>query len=106
MRNIGLPIMAVVLISWGAVSAMAQMVCSERSKVVGSLESKYQETPVAIGVTPTGGMVELLTTKDGLTWTILVSLPIAGSGGKVRSCLIASGEGWRNLPPITLGPDT
>ena len=86
-----------------ATAAAAQRVCSDREEVVKGLESKYQETPVAIGTTPTGGLVELLTTKDGLTWTIIVSVPMPG--GKVVTCLVASGEGWRSLAPIITDPE-
>ncbi len=46
---------------------------------------------LAVGVTSTGGMVEVLTTGDGTTRTIIVSNPNG------ISCLIAVGEGWRAL---------
>ncbi len=45
-----------------------------------------------------GALVELLTTKDGTTWTIILTSP------QGRSCLIASGEGWRPLVPVSSGP--
>ena len=65
--------------------------CDQRAKVLGHLAQKYKEAPIAIGVTSSGGIVEVLTTGDGDTWTIILSDP---SG---TSCLIAAGEGWRNL---------
>ncbi len=66
--------------------------CDQRTRVIGHLARKYQETPVAIGVTTSGGMVEVLTTGDGGTWTIILSTPNG------TSCLVAAGEGWRALP--------
>lgn len=66
--------------------------CDQRARVIGHLAQKYQETPVAIGVTASGGMVEVLTTGDGGTWTIILSNPNG------TSCLVAAGEGWRALP--------
>ncbi len=66
--------------------------CDQRAKVLGHLAQKYKEAPIAVGVTSSGGIVEVLTTDDGQTWTIIVSDP------KGTSCLIASGEGWRTLP--------
>lgn len=66
--------------------------CDQRARVIGHLAQKYQETPVAIGVTTSGGMVEVLTTGDGGTWTIILSNPNG------TSCLVAAGEGWRALP--------
>ncbi len=66
--------------------------CDQRAKVLGHLAQKYKEAPIAVGVTSSGGIVEVLTTGDGLTWTIIVSDPNG------TSCLIAAGEGWRTLP--------
>jgi hypothetical protein len=65
--------------------------CDQRARVIGHLAQKYKEAPVAIGVTTTGGMVEVLTTGDGGTWTIILSSPNG------TSCLVAAGEGWRGL---------
>ena len=65
--------------------------CDQRARVIGHLAQKYKEAPVAIGVTSTGGMVEVLTTGDGGTWTIILSNPNG------TSCLVAAGEGWRAL---------
>ena len=59
--------------------------------MVGHLAKKYGEAPVAIGVTNKGGLVEVLTTSDGNTWTIIVSMPNG------LSCLVAEGEGWRTM---------
>ena len=65
--------------------------CDQRARVIGHLAQKYKEAPVAIGVTSNGGMVEVLTTGDGGTWTIILSNPNG------ISCLVAAGEGWRAL---------
>ena len=65
--------------------------CDQRARVIGHLAQKYQEAPVAIGVTASGGMVEVLTSSDGGTWTIILSNPNG------TSCLVAAGEGWRAL---------
>ena len=70
--------------------AQAQQ-CDQRARVIGHLAQKYKEAPVAIGVTSTGGMVEVLSTGDGGTWTIILSNPNG------TSCLVAAGEGWRAL---------
>lgn len=69
--------------------AAAQTACSPRDNMVGHLAKKYGEVPVAIGVTNKGGLVEVLTTGDGNTWTIIVSMPNG------TSCMVAVGEGWR-----------
>ena len=72
--------------------------CDQHTKVLDQLARKYQEAPVAVGVVANGGgLVELLTTSDGATWTLIVSMPNG------ISCLIAAGENWRSL---TLVGDT
>ncbi len=73
----------------GSFEAAAQSACSPRTEVVGHLAKKYGEAPVAIGVTNKGGLVEVLTSGDGNTWTIIVSMPNG------TSCMVAAGEGWR-----------
>ncbi len=80
----------------GPVGAHAQtksqtLLCDQRASIIGHMAEEYREAPVAIGVTSTGSIVEVLTTGDGGTWTIIVSNPNG------TSCLIAAGEGWRAL---------
>ena len=74
------------------VPASAQGACNPRADVLAHLAKKYREVPVAIGVTNKGALVEVLTTADGKTWTIIVTLPNG------TSCLVAAGEGWRSVP--------
>jgi hypothetical protein len=71
--------------------AAAQSACNQREDVIGHLAKKYGEAPVALGVTNKGGLVEVLTTGDGNTWTIIVSQPNG------TSCMVAAGEGWRTM---------
>ena len=89
------------LTTMGAVSmsALGQgLPCQDRDFVIEHLTKRYQEVPTAIGVTNTGGLIEVLTSAGGDTWTIILSMPDG------QSCLISSGEGWRTLPPKSLDP--
>ena len=79
-------------------AAQEQPKCAARDNVLRNLARKYHEVPVAIGVTNKGGLIEVLTTPDGSTWTIIVSTP------QGISCLIAVGEDWRTMTPIISGP--
>ena len=90
---------AIILVSQ---NAWAQQQCSQRHHVVEHLAKKYQEAQVAVGVTGKGALVEVLTTKDGGTWSILLTNPNG------VSCLVASGEGWRvkEHEPAVLDPAT
>ena len=74
--------------------------CDARDNVIQLLAQKYKETPIAAGVTNTGGLVEVLTDPNSGTWTIIVTTP------KGISCLVAAGEGWRNFNSIDLNPHT
>ena len=79
-------------------AASAEEACDERADVLGHLARKYQEAPVAMGVTSTGGLVEVLATGDGSTWTIIVTTP------QGVSCLVAEGEGLQFLRRVERDP--
>ncbi|MDX1402018.1 MAG: hypothetical protein R3245_08855 [Kiloniellales bacterium] len=83
-----------------ASAASAQPQCDERDKVLSLLSNKYKESPVAIGVTNNGGLVEVLSTNEGTTWSIIVTTPNG------VSCLVAAGEGWRALQQAAADPET
>ncbi len=87
------------LIAASADGAAQQSPCNQRDKVLGHLAQKYQELPVAVGVTNRGALVEVLSTEDGKTWTIIISSPDG------QACMVASGEGWRGLPPADAPQD-
>ncbi len=76
------------------------MPCFSRDAALSRLAAKYGEVPVAVGVTSKGALVEVLTSGDGGTWTIILSMPNG------TSCLITSGEGWRNVERAETGPHT
>ena len=83
-------IVALIAASTGGVAQQAP--CNQRDDVLGHLAQKYQELPVAVGVTNRGGLIEVLSSGDGKTWTIIVSSPNG------QACMVATGEGWRALP--------
>ncbi|MDX1576616.1 MAG: hypothetical protein R3285_10510 [Kiloniellales bacterium] len=93
-------LLAVGGLSFGPGPAAAQGVptaCAKRDALISQLANRYGEVPVAIGVA-NGRLVELLTAKDGITWTIILTNP------QGISCLIASGDGWRPITPVADGP--
>jgi hypothetical protein len=93
-------LLAVALISMAnSVSAEEQPQCNERKNVLDLLASKYKESPIALGVTNSGGLVEVLSNTKGGTWTIIVTTP------QGVSCLVAAGEGWRNMQAASLDPE-
>ncbi len=63
------------------------------------LSKKYQEAPVASGITNQGSLVEVLTDARGGTWTIIITSP------QGMSCLVFSGESWRGLQQVAREPE-
>jgi|TARA_Y100000294_G_scaffold152322_1_gene150553 hypothetical protein len=72
-------------------AASAQPVCSTHRTVSDSLKKSYAEAPVSMGVTAGGGVIEVYASPKG-TWTLVITQPNG------TSCLIAAGQGWKNLP--------
>src|SRR3546814_8566892 len=65
-------------------AAMAQPQCDQRESVLQVLQQKYKEQPIALGVTHNGGLVEVLTTGNGNTWSIIVTTPQGMSIGRAH----------------------
>ena len=74
-----------------APAALAQSVCGTHSAVSDKLKKFYAEAPVSMGVTTSGGVIEVYASSKG-TWTLVITQP----NGK--SCLIAAGQDWEDLP--------
>ena len=74
-----------------APAAAEAPLCGAREAMIDRLASKYDEQPVSLGVTATGSLLEVLASPSG-SWTIIVTVP----GGP--TCLVSSGEGWRDAP--------
>lgn len=82
----GLAIAAVMTLPAGA----QQPVCGDRDEIVARLKSGYQESTSGIGLSATGGVIELYTSEKG-TWTLMLTQPNG------VSCLIAAGDNWEHV---------
>lgn len=68
------------------VMVLDNMVCAERSALVGALAEVYHEhVVVRLGQAESGEILELLSSPDGRTWTLLVQR-------LALSCVKDSGE--------------
>lgn len=76
----------------------AEPQCGERGEVHKKLARKFKEAPAAVGVTSTGSLVEVLTSKSG-SWTIVINMTDGST------CLIAAGEGWREMEQVSTDPE-
>ena len=93
---------AVMLLAMSAMPAAAagSPACASRPEILKQLSQKYNEAPVALGLANNGALIELLTSDDGKTWTIMLSRP----NGSRR--LVAAGQGWedwKKLKPAAKG---
>lgn len=70
-------------------SQLLPLYCAERTLLIENLYEKYEELPTENGVTPNGMLVEVLTSKNGESFTILLT---KGNG---TTCMLATGNGWR-----------
>jgi hypothetical protein len=71
--------------------------CYPRDDLMAWLQETFDEAPIGVGVA-NGRLVELLTSKDGVTWTLIITSP------EGVSCLVVGGEAWRQLRPPLKGP--
>ena len=67
--------------------------CLDRTDYLAGLAKNYDESPVAMGMTPGGGVLEVITSESG-SWTILITLPNG------MSCGFASGQNWQEVVTV------
>jgi hypothetical protein len=88
-----------VVLAGSPATAQQRPACTDRSNVLSHLSTRYSETPVAMGVANNGGVIEILSSKSGKSWTIILTMPNG------MTCMIAAGENWEALPELAdLGP--
>lgn len=80
-------------------TAQAEPQCNTRDSVIQQLADKYKESRVALGVTHNGGLIEILSTDTGKTWSIIITSP------QGMSCLVAAGEGFKILDQTLRDPE-
>lgn len=64
---------------------------STRTEIGDYLDQTYDEAPVAGGIASNGSMLEVFTSPDGNSWTIIVTSPDG------TSRVMAAGETWLEL---------
>lgn len=89
-------LMATTPLAGATAASMQGNNCGTRATVLDYLSTKYSEKPIAMGVAANGSLIEVLSSKKGSTFTIIVTVPDG------KTCMVAAGEGWEDL----LGPVT
>jgi len=110
LRVFGFPFLALAAMlmmaaSFSTKSAFAQQAfderkleCASHDKVTNLLDSKHTETPVSLGLATDGKVLEVFSTEDGETWTMVMTAP------EGVSCIVAAGKYWQDLPTKPKGP--
>lgn len=75
------------------VAAQPGTPCARRAEFIKHLNMRYNEFPVAMGLTVNGSLLEVVVSPAG-SWTIIVTSP-AGI-----ACGVASGMNWENTDKI------
>jgi hypothetical protein len=71
-----------------AAEAETRQACAKRDQVIRKLEEKFGETLRSIGLHQSDGVVEVYSSEETGSWTILMTRPDG------MSCLLASGQLW------------
>ncbi len=80
--------------AFAAHPAAAQHGGMSRAEMVKALGDRYAEESVGLGIAQNGGVIELFTSQDGATWTIVLTMPNG------LSHVIATGESWMQIIPL------
>jgi|TARA_Y100000296_G_scaffold20276_1_gene24074 hypothetical protein len=90
---------ALAVLLWAAffTPAKAQNSGIDRATVVKRLLEKHAEKPVGMGIAHNGSIIELFASRDGKTWTLIMTMP---SG---KSFMLGSGEHWAGAPIVPKG---
>jgi hypothetical protein len=79
---------AVLVVAVALPSAASAQACGDREELVARLGSVHAERLVAAGIQDENHIVEVWTTEDGNTWTILLT---RADG---LSCIVGAGNAW------------
>ena len=82
-----------VLLLTGAAHAQ-ETICADRKEFLGKLKTGWDEMVSGRGLVNNGSMVELVVAPKGKSWTLIVTAPT----GTQRTCVVATGESWVNVP--------
>lgn len=66
--------------------------CHDYKQLAAVLGKRYGEAPVSLGLQTNGHMLQVFTSPDNGTWTVLSVAP-SGIG-----CIVAAGQHWQSKP--------
>lgn len=82
-----------------ATGIVGAQICEDRATVLDQLSNRYSEAPVAMGLATNGAVLEVLSSGEGTSWTIILT------GADGISCVLATGESWQVREQVSLSAD-
>ena len=98
-KVLGAAVLALTVISFGAPQASARNVCMKHADMT-SLLNKHKEAQTSIGLASNGSLIEVFTSADGGTWSIVMT------DARGNSCVVAIGKDWDHRAQMILGQAT
>ncbi len=74
-------------------NAQQDRVCGPRTQFLKGLERKYDEIPTVLAIVKNGTLLEVVTSLNGGTWSLLITSPNR-IGGELQTCMVFAGEDW------------
>lgn len=88
------------LVTMPAIGFGAPAICGERGALIKTLKTKYKEVPSGMGISlKSTEAFEVFTSKDG-TWTVIMTTSTG------RTCIMAAGHSWKDIPKVSADPQT
>ncbi len=97
-RFFGAAALALAITTAAVSQASAQAACAPHEDMTKLLGKRYKEQTVAIGIANNGRLMEVFSSEDGSTWTIIMTTP------QGQSCVVADGKSWDSRKLLALGP--
>jgi hypothetical protein len=72
--------------------------CHNAIEIARQLSSKYDEAPVAFGLQSNGNLLQVYSSSEKDTWTVVSTTPTG------VSCIVAAGKRWESLPAVNNDP--
>ncbi len=89
---------AIMLLSVPAVAHAQMAPCAPHQALALALEASFGEQRVSVGALDSDRVLELWTTENGATWTLL-AVNVEG-----MACIVATGTGWATAEPEEATP--
>lgn len=90
---LALPLLANTPFALAAETDDSSMACGKRDKMLGHLSGKYNEEPVAMGLSTNGALVEVLVSSADGSFTVVYTTPDG------LTCMMMAGQNWETFTP-------